>query len=59
MFLFSGAFFFSFRFARSVVESNHSLMGGSGDALHLGAVLYFFLFWPLFCLFPGSRVFLG
>ena len=59
MFSFSGKFFFSFRFTRSVVEGNHSLMGGSGDALHLRAVLYFFLFRSLFCLFLGFRVFLG
>ena len=59
MFSFSGEFFFSFRFTRSVVEGNHSLMGGSGDALHLGRWFHFFLFWPLFCLFLGSRVFLG
>ena len=58
--VFGGIFlFFSFRFTRPVVEGNHSLMGGSADALHLGAVLYFVLFRPLFCLFLGFRVFLG
>ena len=59
MLAFSWEFFFSFRFTRPVVEGNHSLMGGSADALHLGAVLSFFPFWPLFCLFLGFRVFLG
>ena len=59
MFSFPGEFFFSFHFTRSVVEGNHSLMGGSGDALHLGRYFHFFLFWPLFCLFPRFRVFLG
>ena len=59
MLAFSWEFFFSFRFTRPVVEGNHSLMGGSADALHLGAVLYFVLFRPLFCLFLGFRVFLG
>ena len=59
MLAFSWAFFFSFRFTRPVVEGNHSLMGGSADALHLGAVLYFVLFRPLFCLFLGFRVFWG
>ena len=59
MFSFSGDFFFSFHFTRPVVEGNHSLMGGSADALHLGAAVYFFLFWPLFCLLLGFRVFLG
>ena len=58
MLSFSGEFFFSFRSTQSVVEGNYSLMGGSGDALHLGRLLYFFLFWPLFCLFPHSRVIL-
>ena len=50
---------FSFRFTRPVVEGNHSLMGGSADALHLGAAVYFFPFWPLFCLFLSFRVFWG
>ena len=59
MLAFSWEFFFSFRFTRPVVEGNHSLMGGSADALHLGAVLCFFPFWPLICLFLGFRVFLG
>ena len=44
MFSFPGEFFFSFYFTRSVVEGNHSLMGGSGDALHLGWYCHFFLF---------------
>ena len=59
MLTFSWAFFFSFRFTRPVVEGNHSLMGGSADALHLGAAVHFFLFRPLFCLFLGFRVFWG
>ena len=59
MFSFWGEFFFSFCFTRSVVEGNHSLMGGRGDALHLGRCFHFFLFWPLFCLFLGFRVFWG
>ena len=53
MLTFSWAFFFSFCFTRPVVEGNHSLMGGSADALHLGAAVYFFLFRPLYCLFLG------
>ena len=59
MLAFSWEFFFSFHFTRPVVEGNHSLMGGSADALHLGAAVHFFLFRPLFCLFLGFRVFLG
>ena len=59
MLAFSWEFFFSFRFTRPVVEGNHSLMGGSADALHLGAVLSFFLFGPLFCPFLGFRVISG
>ena len=51
MFSFSGEFFFSFHFTRSVVEGNHSLMGGSGDALHLGRWFHFFLFGPYFAFF--------
>ena len=58
MFLFLGELFCSFHFTRPVAEGNHSLMGGSADALHLGAVVSFLSFWPLFCLFPGSWVFL-
>ena len=51
MFSFSGEFFFSFRSTQSVVEGNHSLMGGSGDALHLGRLFHFFLFGPYFAFF--------
>ena len=51
MFSFPGEFFFSFHFTRSVVEGNHSLMGGSGDALHLGRYFHFFLFGPSFAFF--------
>ena len=55
MFSFLWEFFFSFRFTRSVVEGNHSLMGGSGDALHLGRLFHFFLFGLSFASFlaPG------
>ena len=59
MLAFSWEFFFSFCFTWPVVEGNHSLMGGSADALHLGAAVHFFLFRPLFCLFLGFWVFLG
>ena len=51
MLAFSRDFFFSFRFTRPVVEGNHSLMGGSGDALHLGRLFHFFLFGPYFAFF--------
>ena len=36
----------------SVVGDNHSLMGGSGDAFASWPVVYFYPFWPFFCLFP-------
>ena len=52
-----GRILFSFLFTQPVVEGNHSLMGGSADALHLGAAVYFFFFRPLYCLFLGFRVF--
>ena len=59
MFSFSGEFFFSFLCTRSVVEGNHSLMGGSGDALHLGRWLHFFLFGPYFAFFSVPGCFWG
>ena len=49
-------FFFFFHFTRSVVEDNHSLMGGSADALHLGGGSCFLSFSaPVlpFSRFPG------
>ena len=57
MFSFSGSFSFSFCFTPSVVEGNHSLMGGSGDALHLRAAVYFFLFGPCFAFFSALACF--
>ena len=57
MLAFLWEFFFSFRFTRPVVEGNHSLMGGSADALHLGAAVHFFLFRPHFAFFSVSGCF--
>ena len=57
MLAFSWEFFFSFRFTRPVVEGNHSLMGGSADALHLGAVLSFVLSGPCFAFFSDFGCF--
>ena len=45
--------YFLFLFTRPVVEGNHSLMGGSADALHLGAAVHFFLLGPFLAFFLG------